>query len=153
LFFNERFYPLEEVGIVYQEAQAPGELKNMDTRLMRRSMSRVTVREGTLFSASMKWLKITFIATSILALLSSAAIAITWMPLHNVLSDSLLVYPALTPIWLVVAFNLGLLGRKLVSFGWRRLLRLLSLRVSRNPATKEWLENDRSRGDSTIGTK
>jgi hypothetical protein len=153
LIHNERFYPLEEVGIQYRAATAPGDLKSMDTQSLQRSMSRVTHREGIVFSASMRWWKIIFIMTSLLGLLSSLVISFAWMPAHNVLSDSLLVKPGLIPIWLVVAFNLGLLGRKLASFGWPRLRRLLSLRVSRNQSVKDWLDDGPSRTDSINGIK
>jgi len=153
LFFNERLFPIEELGLQFRMGMDPGNLKNMDVQSLQRSMLQVTHPEGTLFLASMKWFKIIFAITSFLALLFSLVISFAWMPAHNVLSGSLLVKPGLIPIWLVVAFNLGLLGRKLALCGWPRLLRLLSLRVSRNQLVKDWLEHDRSATDSVSGTK
>jgi len=153
LLHNEVYFPLEEVGIHYKEAMLPGDQKIMDTQSLQRSISLVTAREGVMFSTSMKWLKIIFILTSILALLSSAIIGITWSLGHNVLEGSLLVNPVLIPIWLVVAFNLGLTNRKLGSYGWHRLRRLLWLRGSQNQSVKDWRENGHSHGDSTTGTK
>jgi len=147
MFFGERFYPLDELGWTFRVQNSDGELIAMDPQYLRHSLLRVEEVEGRGFSTSMKWWKITSMVTSSLALLSSVAIGISWVAGNHVLSGSWLVHPALIPIWLAVAFSLGGLDRRLVSFGWPRWRRLLSLRGSRNQSVKDWLGESRSRGD------
>lgn len=147
---GELHYPMTELSLIKEMTVDHSRAKPTETQFLKRSVLRVVAKEGEGLSASLKWWKIISTTMLMLGVLTSAAIAWSWMPLHERLNGSWLEGGVLNPIQLAVVFSLGLLVQKLASFGWRRCLRLLWVRLSRNLSVKRWREGDLSHGASRI---
>lgn len=139
---GELHYPMTELSLIKEMAVDHSRAKPTETRFLKRSVLRVVAQEGESLSASLKWWKIISTTMLTLGVLTSAAIAWSWMPLHEQLNGSWLEGGVLNPIQLGVAFSLGLLVQKLASFGWRRCLRLLWVRLSPSLSVRRWREGD-----------
>jgi len=113
-----------------------------------RSMTlQVLKREGASLSAWMKLWSRMFCVLLTLGLLSFVAMSWSWIPGHALLGRLFTMAGVLTPMYLAVAFSLGMLVQKLGSYGWRRCLRQLWALVTVNAYWKRFRADDRLSGD------
>jgi hypothetical protein len=114
-------------------------------RFARHSVLRVTRQEGESLTHWMKWWLASFIGLTMLVLLTSLGTVKFWTRLSELLGESGQVIVVLILTCSVAAFNLGLLAQKLASYGWRRSLRVLWVRLSQRESMRDWRDEGRSR--------
>jgi hypothetical protein len=145
---GELHYPAYMLEYSLKEIQDPGTMKLTELQYVRSITRRVILAEGDVHLSSLKWYGITSIGLLTLACLTSASIGISWFPGHGTHAPFGMGHEVLIPFYLVSAFSLGRLDRKLVLFGWRRLRRLSWVRLSPSPFRTRWRALVRTLGDS-----
>jgi hypothetical protein len=124
-----------------------------DEQSLQRLVLQVTRPEHDGLIAWWKWWRIISTTAITLGILISVAIKTRWIVPSGMWKLSPLGSGAFTLTWLAVGCSLAVLGQRLGSYGWRRSLRLLWGRVSRNALAKRWRNAVRSSGDSETWTK
>jgi len=145
---GELHYPAYLLEYNLKEIQDPGTTTLTELQYVRSITRRVILSEGDVRLSLLKWYGITSIGLLMLACLISASIGISWFPGHGMQLPFGMGNEVLIPFYLVSAFSLGRLDRKLVLFGWRRLRRLLWVRLSPSPFRTRWRALVRTLGDS-----
>jgi hypothetical protein len=145
---SELHYPAYMIQYTIKEVMTPGHVQNTDLQLTRSITRRAMLVEGEVLFFWLKWWSIASILLLMPACLISLVMGTSWIPGSDWLTGFVTTNAGLIPICLVVAFSLGLLVQKLGSYGWRRSLRQLWVRLSPSPSKKHWRGLVRSLGDS-----
>jgi len=140
---KELHYPLSELFVVPKTIVDPSRPWPTETQFLLRSALRVAVKEGESLLQWLKWFRTKFILIVSVGLLISIGTATFLKDQLHWLTVLFRETAVLIPTWLAVAFSAGLLAQRLASYGWRRLLRLLWVRVSRNRSLRDWYDADR----------
>jgi hypothetical protein len=142
---GEVHYPAEELEVSLRtnpdDRGFPG-LTGM--RFVRRSVLQVTRPEGESLIHWMKWFVASFIGSLMLVLLTSFGTSVFLKKDSLLHAESGAVTVLLVILLPVSAFSLGRLVQKLGSYGWRRFLRLLWVRLSQRESIKIWRDGVRS---------
>jgi hypothetical protein len=146
LVTGELQYDLRELGVVPLRGLDRGTQWLTTTRSLQRTLLQVIKREGESLKTWWHWQRLRLILRLILALLSSIAMAKSWIPGFAWHRQYGLANGDLIPIWLVVGYSLGLVVQKLASYGWLRFLRLLWVAVSPSQSVKRWRDDVHSVG-------
>jgi len=144
LVTKENCFPIEEAMIYRKVVSDPSKPWPTEAQFLQHCVLRVVRLEGESLIVWLGWWRLKFISLTMLGLLSSALT--TWSSIVPLvwLRNSGGVVGDFIPTLLAVAFSAGLLAQKLGSYGWRRLLRLLWVRASRNQYLRHSRESARS---------